>query len=57
MGGAESYWKPLRQKRECANRMSGTLHLAQALSNRGRRGRKKDFLDAELLMKRLVPEN
>src|SRR5262249_30689946 len=33
---------------------SGKLHLAQALSNRGRRGRKKDFLDAERLVKRLV---
>ena len=33
---------------------SGTLHLAQALSNRGRRGRKKDFRDAERLVKRLV---
>jgi transposase len=29
-------------------------HLAQALSNRGRRGRKKDFRDAERLVKRLV---
>jgi hypothetical protein len=27
--------------------MSGSLHLAQAHSNRGRRGRKKDFPDAE----------
>jgi transposase len=34
--------------------MSGTLHLAQAQSNRGRRGRKKDFRDAERLVKRLV---
>jgi len=34
--------------------MSGTLHLAQALSNRRRRGRKKDFRDAERLGKRLV---
>jgi transposase len=50
----ERYWKPLRQKREGASRMSGTLHLAQAQSNRGRRGRKKDFLDAERLVKRLV---
>jgi transposase len=30
------------------------LHLAQAQSNRGRRGRKKDFPDAERLVKRLV---
>ena len=36
--------------------MSGTLHLAQALSNRGRRGRKKDFPDAERLVKRLVAQ-
>jgi len=35
---------------------SGTLHLAQALSNRGRRGRKKDFRDAERLVKRLVSQ-
>src|SRR3982074_1594321 len=32
----ERYWKPLRQKREGARRKSGTLHLAQAQSNRGR---------------------
>jgi transposase len=50
----EKYWKPIREKREGAGRMSGTLHLAQAESNRGRRGRKKDFLDAERLVKRLV---
>jgi hypothetical protein len=50
----ERYWKPLRQKREGASRKSGTLHLAQAQSNRGRPGRKKDFPDAERLVKRLV---
>ena len=50
----EWYWKPMRQKREGAGRMSGTLHLAQAQSNRGPRGRKKDFPDAERLVKRLV---
>src|SRR2546421_9525294 len=50
----ERYWKPLRQKREGARRKSGTLHLAQAQSNRGPRGRKKDFRDAEGLVKRLV---
>jgi transposase len=50
----ERYWKPLRQKREGAGRRSGTLHLAQAQSNRGARGRKKDFRDAERLVKRLV---
>jgi transposase len=32
------------------------LHLAQALSNRGRRGRQKDFRDAERLVKRLVAQ-
>ena len=50
----ERYWKPLRQKREGARRMSGSLHLAQAQSNRGRQGRKRDFPDAERLVKRLV---
>src|ERR1700745_1875184 len=49
----ERYWKPLREKREGAGRRSGTLHLAQAQSNRGRRGRKRDFPDAERLVKRL----
>src|SRR5438046_4199250 len=53
-GTLERYWKPLCEKREGARRRSGTLHLAQALSNRGRRGRKRDFVDAERLVKRLV---
>src|SRR5437660_4708176 len=52
----ERHWKPMCQRREGAGRMSGTLHLAQALSNRGRRGRKKDFRDAERLVKRLVSQ-
>src|SRR3989454_10287091 len=46
-GALEQYWKP-------TGPMSGTLHLAQAQSNRGPRGRKKDFPDAERLVKRLV---
>ena len=50
----EQYWKPIREKREGAGRMSGRLHLAQAQPNRGRRGRKRDFPDAERLVKRLV---
>jgi len=50
----EWYWKPICEKREGALRKSGTLHLAQAESNRGRRGRKRDFADAERLVKRLV---
>src|SRR6266436_65836 len=52
----ERYWKPSCQNREGAGKMSGTLHLAQALSNRGRRGRKKDFPDAERLVKRLISQ-
>jgi transposase len=55
-GALERYWKPARQNREGAGRMSGSLHLAQALSNRGRRGRKRDFRDAERLVKRLVSQ-
>src|SRR5437867_2013000 len=55
-GALEQYWKPSCEKREGAGRMSGTLHLAQALSNRGRRGRKRDFRDAERLLKRLVSQ-
>src|SRR6266550_4224152 len=55
-GALEQYWKPRCEKREGAGRMSGTLHLAQALSNRGRRGRKRDFRDAERLLRRLVSQ-
>lgn len=52
----ERYWRPIRRKREGAGPMSGALHLAQAPSNRGARGRKKDFPDAERLVKRLVAQ-
>ena len=55
-GALERYWRPTCQSRDGARRMSGTLHLAQALSNRGRRGRKRDFPDAERLVKRLVSQ-
>jgi transposase len=55
-GALERYWRPTCQKREGAGPMSGKLHLAQAQSNRGRRGRKKDFPDAERLVKRLVAQ-
>jgi len=48
----ERYWQPIRRTREGAGALSGTLHLAQAQSNRGARGRKKDFPDAERLVKR-----
>jgi transposase len=53
-GALERYWKPVCQNREGAGPMSGTLHLAQAQSNRARRGRKNDFADAERLVRRLV---
>jgi len=53
-GALERYWKPICQERESAGPKSGTLHLAQAQSNRGRRGRKKDFPDAERLVKRFA---
>jgi hypothetical protein len=43
----ERYWRPHRRSREGASLISGTLHLAQAQSNRGAGGRKKDFPDAD----------
>jgi transposase len=55
-GALERYWTPTCREREGAGPMSGALHLAQALSNRGRRGRKNDFRDAERLVKRLVAQ-
>jgi transposase len=55
-GVLERHWKAMCQRWKGAGRMSGTLHLAQALSNRGRRGRKKDFRDAERLVKRLISQ-
>ena len=53
-GTLERFWKPVCEKRERARPKSGALHLAQAQSNRARRGRKNDFADAERLVKRLV---
>lgn len=53
-GALERYWKPFGEKREGPRPRAGTLHLAQAQSNRGPRGRKKDFPDAERLVKRWV---
>lgn len=52
----ERYWQTERRQREGAAAMSGKLHLAQAKSNRGPRGRKNDFADAERLVKRLVAQ-
>src|SRR5215469_8142480 len=55
-GALERHWQPICQKREGADPTTGILHLAQAQSNRGPRGRKKDFRDAERLLKRLVAD-
>jgi len=52
----ERYWKAACRGWEGAGPMSGSLLLAQAQSNRGPRGRKKDFVDAERLVKRLVAQ-
>jgi len=52
----ELHWRPKRRTREGASPICGTLHLAQAQSNRGAGGRKKDFPDAERLVKRLVAQ-
>jgi transposase len=55
-GALERYWKPELQKRDGATEISGTLHLCQAKSNRGPRGRKNDFADGERMVKRLVAQ-
>ena len=52
----EQHWRPRRRSRDGAPRLAGTLHLAQAQSNRGPGGRKRDFPDAERLVKRLVAQ-
>src|SRR5215471_496784 len=55
----ERYWKPICDNREGARRQSGMLHLAQALSNSGRRGRNNarhfgSFLHAIVFIIRLA---
>ena len=50
----EREWQPTRRGCPSAGPTSGALHLAQAQSNTGPRGRKQDFPDAERLVKRLV---
>jgi len=50
----EQHWRPRRRAGAGAPRLAGTLPFAQAQSNRGPGGRKKDFPDAERLVKRLV---
>ena len=52
----EQHWRPQRRARKSAPPLAGTLHLAQAQSNRGAGGRKRDFPDAERLVKRLVAQ-
>ena len=52
----ERQWQPTQRIRTPAGPTSGALHLAQAQSNNGPRGRKKDFPDAERLVKRLVAQ-
>jgi hypothetical protein len=50
----ERDWRPTQRARVDAGPTTGALHLAQARSNQGRHGRKRDFPDAERLVKRLV---
>ena len=50
MESTAQYWKPVWQQMEGRYR----LHLAQAHSNRAPRGRKRDFEDAERLLRRHV---
>jgi transposase len=52
----EREWSPHQRQRPGADPLAGRLHLAQAQSNRGAAGRKKDFPDAERLVKRLVAQ-
>jgi transposase len=59
MESTAQYWRPVWEtlERDWQPRRGpagGRLHLAQALSNQGARGRKRDFPDAERLVKRLV---
>ena len=52
----ERAWQPHVRARVGAGPLSGALHLAQAQSNQGARGRKRDCPDAERLVKRLVAQ-
>ena len=52
MESTAQYWRPVWM--ELAPHLE--LHLAQAFSNRARRGRKHDFQDAERLAKRLLAD-
>jgi transposase len=52
----EQHWMPVIRQGSEAGPMAGKLHLAQAQSNRGPRGRKNDFRDAERIVRRLVAQ-
>jgi hypothetical protein len=65
MESTAQYWRPvwevlekswLPKRRAEAEAESGRLHLAQVQSNRGARGRKRDYPDAERLVKRLMAQ-
>jgi len=60
MESTAQYWQPvwgaLERYWQTASAGHKALHLAQARSNRGARGRKRDFADAERLVKRLVSD-
>jgi transposase len=55
-GALERDWQRAQRGRVDVRPTSGTMHLAQAQSNHGRPGRKRDFPDAERLVKRLVAQ-
>lgn len=50
MESTAQYWKPVWQSLE----KEFPLHLAQAQSNKGPKGRKRDFTDAERLVRRYI---
>lgn len=52
MESTAQYWKPVWMELE----QHMHLELAQAFSNRGRRGRKRDFQDAERLVRRYLAD-
>jgi hypothetical protein len=65
MESTAQYWRPvwevleeswMPKRRAEAGGESGRLHLAQAQSSRGPRGRKRDYPDAERLVKRLMAQ-
>jgi transposase len=61
MESTAQYWRPVWEVLEASwmpslGAESGRMHLAQAQSNRGPRGRKRDYPDAERLVKRLVAQ-